>query len=55
MGLDTANPLTKTKLTYRNRRGPRRNFFRGYYDKDAKSDWVSLTEGEKYYMEASHL
>jgi len=52
MGLNTSDPLTKTQLTYRSWATTRRQFFRQYYD--AKSDWVNLTEGEKYYVEASH-
>lgn len=58
MGLDTSNPLSKTKLTYKNSWGVERLFFRNRASRSeqtARSNWVNLTEGEKYYIEASHL
>jgi hypothetical protein len=55
MGLDTSNPLSKTRMTIVHGNTPRRVFFKNYNDAAASSDWVNLTEGEKYYVEASHL
>jgi len=53
MGLDPADPLSLTRLTTRTWSTTRRRFFRQYYD--AKSDWVNLTAGEKYYVQGSHV
>lgn len=52
MGLNSSDPLTKTRMNYRSWNTVRRQFFRQYYD--SKSAWVNLTAGQKYYIEGAH-
>lgn len=53
MGLNTSDPLTLTRMATRTWATTRRQYFRQWYD--AKSDWVNLTAGEKYYVQGSHV
>lgn len=52
MGLNTSDPLNTTRVLERTWNTDRRRFFRQYYD--AKSDWINLTAGEKYYVQGTH-